>query len=341
MKNEYTKILIVGPAWVGDMVMAQTLFKLLKQRQPNCVIDVLAPNWSRPLLERMPEIRQTLALPIGHRQLQLSQRYKIAKQLRSHHYDHAIVLPNSFKSALIPLWAKIPKRTGWLGEFRWGLLNDVRYLDKNKWPLMIERFMALTITSLENLPVNLPRPSLSVKQADVDKAMAKYHLEVRNKPILALCPGAEFGPAKRWPAHHFAEIATEKINQGWQVWLFGSSNDQNVAAEIQQSTGSACVDLTGKTTLAEAIDLLSLVQMVVSNDSGLMHIAAALDKPLVVMYGSSSPKFTPPLIDRVKILTLNLACSPCFKRECPLVHMKCLRELLPNQVSFAISELIR
>lgn len=351
-----TKILIIGPAWVGDMVMSQALLKRLKADNPDCLIDVLAPGWSGALLERMPEVRRALSMPLGHGQFGLVQRWQLGKSLRAEGYDQAIVLPNSWKSALVPFAARIPQRTGWLGEWRFGLLNDVRYLDKEKLPLMVQRFLALADDKRAGIPDNDKRyhPKLLVTQSSIQIALNKFHLN-KNPPsppfvkggtstvsppfnkgglggIIALCPGAEFGPAKRWPSEHFAAIAKQKLNEGYQVWIFGSAKDQPVAAEIQQLTNNNCVDFTGKTNLGEAVDLLSLATTVVSNDSGLMHIAAALQRPVVVVYGSSSPRFTPPLSDNVKILSLNLSCSPCFKRECPLEHLKCLRDLTPELV---------
>lgn len=334
-KSPY-KILVIGPAWVGDMVMAQTLFKFIKQLEPNAIIDVLAPAWTRALLERMPEVRRGLDLPTEHKKLQLKQRWQIGIQLRADKYDQAIVLPNSWKSALIPFVAKIPKRTGWLGEMRYGLLNDVRYLNKKQLPLMVQRFIALVLDKNATVPDDFQKPALQVVEAS--KAMTKFNLHDRS-PILALCPGAEFGSAKRWPAEYFAEVAMQKLAEGWQVCLFGSHKDQTVTAEIQNLTQHACIDLAGKTTLGEAIDLLSQASLVVSNDSGLMHIAAALKRMLVVVYGSSSPRFTPPLCDQVKILSIDLPCAPCFQRECPLSHLKCLRDLSPSLVLQAIAQL--
>ncbi len=332
------KILIIGPAWVGDMVMAQSLFKLIKQQNPTAIIDVLAPQWSQPLLENMPEVNQALNLPFKHGELNLRSRYRLGKSLRLHHYEQAIILPNSFKSALIPFFANIPQRTGWLKEMRWGLLNDVRYLDKTKLPLMIERFMALGLPADSKIPKPYPWPKLELNPAAVKATLTKFKVDLA-KPILALCPGAEFGAAKRWPESRYAEVALQFIRQNWQVWLFGSGKDQSVAAEIQQATQQQCLDFTGKTSLGEAIHLLSSAQQVVSNDSGLMHIAAALQRPLVVVYGSSSPQFTPPLAEKVKIVSLHLSCSPCFQRECPLQHLNCLRELKANLVLQAIAEL--
>ena len=334
------KILIIGPAWVGDMVMAQALFKLIKQQNPATIIDVLAPAWSRPLLARMPEVRQALVMPLGHRQLQLKLRWQLGKALRAEKYDQAIVLPNSWKSAFVPFAASIPQRTGWLGELRYGLLNDYRHLDKQQVPLMVERFLLLGLPTNSSIPANWQRPQLQLDLSVTKTTLNKFNLNT-DKPVLALCPGAEFGPAKRWPTKHFAVVAQEKIAEGWQIWLFGSAKDQAVAYEIQQNTNNHCIDFTGKTSLGEAIDLISLTKVVVSNDSGLMHIAAALQRPSVVLYGSSTPYFTPPLSDRVKILSLNLACSPCFKRECPLVHLNCLQQLMPVNVLDAIDQLTK
>lgn len=334
------KILVVAPAWVGDMVMAQTLFKVCKQRQPDLVIDVLAPDATRSLLSRMPEVNRAIPLPFKHGQFDFTGRYRLAKSLRQEHYSQAIVLPNSWKSALIPLLAAIPRRTGWRGEMRWGLLNDVRYLDKERWPLMIERFMQLGVEADESLPDAYPWPQLQVEPTEAGDTAAKFNLEITAKPVLALCPGAEYGPAKRWPASHFAEVARAKLAEGWQVWLMGGPKDQPVTAEIQAATAQQCADLAGKTSLLEAVNLLSLAAVVVSNDSGLMHISAALQRPLVVVYGSTDPRFTPPLSRQVKILTLGLACSPCFKRECPLEHLHCLRNLPAAQVLAAMQQLL-
>ena len=334
MKN----ILVVGPAWVGDMVMAQTLFTLLKEKH-ECNIDVIAPNWSKPLLERMPEVRKGFSLPIGHGELKLGERFKVGKSLRTENYDQAILCPNSIKSALIPFWAKIPTRTGWMGEYRYGLLNDIRKLDKELYPLMIQRFMALALPKNEVLKeYEHIRPNLVVDTKNVDHATQKFNLDPKAKPVLALCPGAEFGPAKRWPDEHYAKVANEKIQQGWQVWLFGSPKDKEVSSLINKATQQKCHDLTGETNLAEAIDLLSLADTVISNDSGLMHISAALNRKLVVVYGSSSPKFTPPLNDQKKVLQLGLECSPCFQRQCKFGHLNCLKQLEPNLVLEAMDE---
>lgn len=336
------KILIVGPSWVGDMVMAQSLFKQLKRQNPQVIIDVLAPDWSRALLERMPEVNQGLSMPLTHGQLELKTRYRIGIELRNNGYQQAIILPNSFKSALVPFWAKIPKRTGWNRELRSILLNDSRRLHKTRLPLMAERFLALALPKNAQMPSDWPRPNLEIAYDRLNQVREQYGLQYDQSPILALCPGAEFGPAKRWPPVYYAEVANDFINRGWQVWLFGSPKDSETAAEIQELTEHRSRDLTGRTSLASAIDLLSLANLVISNDSGLMHVAAALQRPQIVVYGSTDPGFTPPLNDKVKILKVGVPCSPCFKRECPLTEhkLKCLTELKPQQVLQAAQELL-
>jgi len=334
-------ILIIGPSWVGDMVMAQTLFVCLKQRHPGCSIDVLAPEWSRPILERMPEVRRALSFPLGHGVLDLGTRWRVAQTLRGE-YDQAILLPNSLKSALVPFFAGIPERTGWRGEMRFGLLNDIRRLDKARYPLMIERFMALAFEPGAELPQPYPRPALRIDAGSRAAALERFGLD-RERPLLALCPGAEFGEAKRWPAEHYAAVAEAKIRDGWQVWLFGSKNDHPVGEAIRAALapglGEATTNLAGETSLAEALDLLSCADAVVSNDSGLMHVAAALGRPLVAVYGSTSPQFTPPLAERVEIVRLGLDCSPCFERTCRYGHYNCLRELAPQAVLDALQRL--
>jgi heptosyltransferase-2 len=334
-------ILIVGPSWVGDMVMAQTLFVCLKQSHPDCQIDVLAPEWSRPILERMPEVRQALSFPVGHGVLDMATRRNVAQNLRGQ-YQQAILLPNSLKSALVPFFAGIPKRTGWRGEMRFGLLNDMRKLDKQRYPLMIERFMALAFEPGAELPKPYPKPSLRIDAESRDAALARFALSV-DRPVLALCPGAEFGESKRWPAEHFAKVAEAKVREGWQVWLFGSKNDHAVGETIRQrlipGLREEALNLAGETSLAEAIDLLSCAEAVVSNDSGLMHVAAALGRPLVSVYGSTSPAFTPPLSAQVEVVRLGLDCSPCFERTCRFGHNNCMRDLEPRSVIEALDRL--
>ncbi|OGT36041.1 MAG: lipopolysaccharide heptosyltransferase II [Gammaproteobacteria bacterium RIFCSPHIGHO2_12_FULL_37_14] len=332
------KILIIGPSWIGDMVMAQSLFKLIKQRHPHTLIDVLASSWTFPLLSRMPQVSRILANPLLHGELKLTIRYQLAKKLQMHQYDQAIVLPNSFKSAFIPWLAGIPKRTGWLGEYRYGLLNDIRYLDKKRHHLMVEQFMQLGLAASEPLPAVYPYPDFYVSTTQQQTILATHQPIWRGQPILALCIGAQFGTSKRWPEAYFAEVANQKMKEGWDIWLFGSEAEKPIAEKIMQLTKNRCENLVGRINLHEAIDLLSLVSGAVTNDSGLMHITAALNKPLIALYGSTSPNFTPPLSASATILKLNLNCQPCFKRECPLEHHRCMQDLLPEQVLAAMTK---
>jgi heptosyltransferase-2 len=332
-------ILIVGPSWVGDMVMAQTLFKLLATRSPGVAIDVLAPAWAEPVLQRMPEVRRSIVMPVGHGKLLLGQRRLIGKQLCAEGYQQAIVLPNSLKSALIPWFARIATRTGWRGEARYVLLNDRRVLDAERYPLMVQRFAALAFDEGAELPAVLPRPALHI-DADNQQRLCHDLGLVAERPMLGLCPGAEFGPSKQWPAEHYASLARYYLERGWQVLLLGSANDQAAASAIRSAIPAElrahCYPAAGRTHLVDAVDLLALCRAVVSNDSGLMHVAAAVDVPLVAIYGSTSPAFTPPLASRVAVVQRELPCRPCFERECPLQHLDCLVKLMPEQVINAL-----
>ena len=326
------KILIVAPSWVGDMVMAQSLFIALKKRQPDCQIDVLAPAWSQGLLERMPQVSQIFEMPLLHGEFGLKKRFDLGKKLRAENYYQAIVLPNSWKSALIPFFACIPKRTGFVGEFRYGLLNDARKLDKSILTMTVQRFVTLGLEKEAELPPKYEFPVLNVTAQQQRAVIEKFELHLAS-PVLVLCAGAEFGSAKRWTESHFAELASQKISEGWACWLIGSQKDQPVTEEINKLTGWRCLDFAGRTNLTQAVDLLSLAHSVVSNDSGLMHVAAALNKKVIALYGSSDPKFTPPLHSQAVCVSLNLPCSPCFKRECPLGHRDCLTKILPTQIA--------
>lgn len=340
------KLLIVGPSWVGDMVMSQSLYQRLKQLHPNAQIDVLAPAWCKPILERMPEVNQAIEMTIGHGAFNLLGRRAIGCGLRDNHYTHAIVLPNSAKSALIPWFANIPKRIGWKGEFRYGLLNDLRP-DKRVFQYMVERYVALAHpkatmradVSLEHCP----RPKLTVNHNAQQTVRQRLGLD-STRPIIGLCPGAEFGPAKRWPDKYYADVAKTLIKKDQQVWLFGSVKDKAVTSAIRNALPkelqNSCFDLAGKTSLIEVVDLLAACHTVVSNDSGLMHVSAAVECNVVAIYGSSSPKYTPPLTDKLAMVHTDIECRPCFKRECPLGHMDCLNSLLPSRVIAALDQFI-
>ena len=329
------KILVVGPSWVGDTVLAQPLFKLLHARHAGLALDVLAPRWTFSLLERMPEVRRAIESPFAHGDLKLGERRRLGRALAREGYDQAIVLPNTFKSALAPYFAGIPIRTGYIGELRHWILSDARKLDRERLPQMAQRYAALGLPRGEPLRQPLPALALRVDDPVRRELLARLGLD-RGRPAAALCPGAEYGPSKRWPARYFGELAQGIAAKGCAVWLIGSRNDRDASAEIEQHSGGVCRNLCGETTLADAIDLLASTSFVVSNDSGLMHVAAAVGRPLIALYGSTSPGFTPPLSPDARILKLDLPCSPCFKRECPLGHFNCMMQLTPDRVLAAI-----
>lgn len=342
------KILVIGPSWVGDMMMSQSLYRTLKAAHPQAQIDVMAPAWCRPLLDRMPEVRQALPMPLGHGALELGERRRLGISLRGEQYQRAFVLPNSFKSALIPFFARIPQRTGWRGEMRYGLLNDLRVLDKAAFPLMVQRYAALgydaqRIRTAADLPQPILWPKLQVSEAEV--AAVKISFTVSdNRPLVGFCPGAEFGPAKRWPHYHYAALAEKLIGEGQQVVLFGSAKDHPAGEQIRQSlTESAqpfCLNLAGKTSLDQAVVMIAACQAVVSNDSGLMHVAAALDKPLVALYGPSSPDFTPPLSHQAKVIRLITGYHKVRKGDAEEGYHQSLIDIQPEQVYQELSQLL-
>lgn len=327
-----TRVLVVGPSWVGDTVLAQPLFMRLHERSPRLELDVLAPPWTAPLVRRMPEVDAVIDNPFRHGELKVFARRRLGIELRERHYDRAIILPNSLKSALPPFFAAIPVRTGYRGELRSGVLNDVRRLDEKRLPLLVERFAGLAEPPGAPLRRPVPRPRLRADALNRSRAIERLALST-DRPVVAFCPGAEYGEAKRWPAEHFAALAGRVLAAGAQVWLFGSAHDKSIGDAIaSRCDAQGIANLCGRTSLADAVDLLSLAAVVVSNDSGLMHVGAALDRPLVALYGSSSPGYTPPLAPQARVLNLELPCSPCFERICPLGHFKCLRDLSPDRV---------
>lgn len=332
-------MLVVGPAWVGDMVMAQSLFMALHARTRDTVVDVLAPEWSLPLLSRMGEVQRGIAQPITHGQLDLASRRELGKVLQPAGYEQAIILPRSLKAALVPFFARIPRRTGYRGEWRYGLINDMRRLEKRVLHQTVQRFVALGLPPESPLPPPVPKPRLRVDHENQARMVRELGLDL-SLPAVAFMPGAEFGPAKRWPGTYYGEIGARLIEQGYQVWLLGSAKDREITEAVKRSTRAPLVDLCGRTRLEDAIDLLGLASAAVTNDSGLMHVAAAVGTPLVAVYGSSTPDYTPPLTDRAVVLYDRLGCSPCFKRTCPKRHTQCLTHIGPDRVWDVLASLL-
>ena len=337
-KHRTQQILVAGPAWVGDMVMAQSLFITLKQRSDAVEIDVLAPAWSNPILARMPEVRDAINLPVNHGEFGLFRRYKLGKSLRKKHYDQALITPRSYKSALVPFFAKAKKRTGYRGELRYGVINDIHSLDKNILKQTVQRYVALALDDDLTQAPGIPYPKLTVDENNLQRLLTELELNLE-KPVIALLPGAEYGEAKRWPVEYYAQLANKLCHKGLQVWILGSKKDYEAAAIISER--NAAVNLCGKTRLEDSIDLLSVCKSAVTNDSGLMHIAAAVEIPIVALYGSSTPGYTPPLTDQAKIHYLALECSPCFKRECPLGHTNCLKNITVDDVFDSLNKICK
>ena len=334
MNNQQQRILVVGPAWVGDMAMAQSLFITLKQRNPEAMIDVLAPAWSLPLLSRMPEVNEAIALPVSHGELALARRYKAGRQLRRKGYSHAIVIPRSFKSALVPFFASIPRRSGYRGEMRYGLINDMRVLDKEVLTQTVQRQVALGLPANAEQPPTIPYPNLKIDGENQQRLLTELDLNLE-KPIIGMMPGAEYGPAKQWPVSKYKELAEKLVRNGNQVWIFGSRKEHELGASI--SSGNAAVaNLCGATQLEDVVDLIALCSSVVSNDSGLMHVACATGRRVIAIYGSSSPTYTPPLSKNAEVIYRYLECSPCFKRTCPLGHTSCLTGIEVETILAAI-----
>lgn len=343
------KILVIGPSWVGDMMMSQSLYRTLKAEYPEAEIDVMAPNWCRPLLERMPEVHDAIPMPLGHGSLGLAERYRLGHQLREREYDRAYVLPNSFKSALIPFFARIPLRIGWKGEMRYGLLNDLRPLDKSAFPRMVERYVALAypatrVRRASDLPQPLCYPALQVREEEIAETAAAFNL-TDHRPVIGFCPGAEFGPAKRWPHYHYAVLAQRLITQGYQIALFGSAKDHSAGEDIRQALAEEsreyCLNLAGHTALDQAVTLIAACQAIVSNDSGLMHVAAALDKPLVALYGPSSPDFTPPLSPHAQVIRLISGYHKVRRGKGETGYHQSLIDITPDRVEQTLLALLR
>lgn len=309
------RILVVAPNWIGDALMAQPLLARLREKVPGTELDVIAPEWVAAVARRMPEVHEVISVPLRHGALQLRERWTLGRVLRERRYDRAIVLPNSWKSALVPFFAGIPVRSGYVGESRYGLLNLVY---KSEAAPMRLHYARLAEAPGADPAQPLLQPRLLADPAAVAAATQRYGIR---GPYAVLCPGAEYGPAKRWP--YFGELA-QRLDI--EVVLLGSAKDAEAAHGIPGR------NLIGKTTLDEAIDLVAGAAYVVSNDSGLMHVAAALERPQVALFGSSSPRHTPPQSPAARVLWLGIECSPCFQRECPLGHFRCMRDIPVQRV---------
>lgn len=329
------RLLVISPNWIGDAVIAQPLLQLLKKRNPASPIDVLAPSWVAPVWRAMQEVDTVLEAPFVHGALQLRERWSFARRLRLRNYAEAYVLPNTFKFALIPWLAGIPRRIGYRGEMRYGLLNVIHRNMRTAPRPMVSFYAALADAPapVAPAPSALPRPALAVADEQAAEAAAQLGLALGSGPLVVFAPGAEFGPAKRWPAGHFARLARiiRDAHPAAQILLLGSGKDRAVCEEIS-AVVPELQNLAGVTTLNQAIALIAKADAVVSNDSGLMNIASALNRPIVAMYGPTDSNNTPPFSDVAKALSLHLDCAPCRQRECPLGHHHCMQNMPAEMV---------
>jgi heptosyltransferase-2 len=339
-------ILIIAPNWIGDAVTSQPLLANLKALYPNSKIDVLASNWVAPIYRACTEVREVIEANFEHKKLQWGLRKQLGKQIEAKNYQACFVLPNSLKSALIPWLANIPFRIGYRGELRFGLINlALDNPSKINRPPMVEHYLALSqLLNDDALSFSKTAPKLNVSPAAKSSVENKLQsADINRDLIYVICPGAEYGPTKRWPTAYFALLADKLLeqNKNSQIILLGSKSDHALAQEITSQAKQAgnIHNWCGNTSLDEAIALIGMSKAVVSNDSGLMHVAAALQTAQVAIFGSSDPAHTPPLSDKAKIIWLNLPCSPCHKRACPLGHLKCLKDILPEQVLATLNTL--
>ena len=327
---------MIGPAWVGDMVMAQALYKALSAHSNSADIHVVAPAWSRPLLKRMPEITQVHALDISHGELGLKKRFQLARRLRSESFARAMILPRSYKSALIPVFAGIPERIGELGESRYGLINHILESNKNKQIPTVCNYLKYAHVNADIAQVKSDyAPTLLVDTENQTKLLEQYQISL-SQPLVACMVGAEYGPSKQWPVEHFADLINMLQDQGLSICILGSQKDADTGLAIEKLCRHEVINLCGKTSLLDVIDVLASCSVAVSNDSGLMHIAAAVDVPVISMYGATTPSYTPPLHKKAKAFYVKLECSPCWQRTCKYQHYRCLRDIVPQDVFNAV-----
>ena len=327
------RTLVISPNWIGDAVMAQPLLQMLRRQHPERPIDILAPPAVAPVWRAMKEVDSVLETPFRHGPLQLGERWKYGRLLKTKGYADAYVLPNTLKYALIPLFAGIEKRVGYKGEMRFGLINRMHRDDTPPRP-MVPFYAALAAAPDAPLRADVPRPSLHVDSSVIDVLFARLGI-ARARPLVVFAPGAEFGAAKRWPARNFAALAQAIMAQhsGAQIGLLGSPKDKPACDEIIALTGTDGVfNLAGVTRLDEAIALLAGASAVVANDSGLLHIASGLNRPVIALYGPTDPDHAPPFSDMAASMSLRLPCSPCKQRQCPLGHHDCMQKMAPELV---------
>jgi heptosyltransferase II len=325
-------ILMVPYMWIGDFVRCHSVVRLLNARFPDRPVDVLTTAMVAPLLDYMPGVRKGIVFDLPRKRLALSLHRALATRLRAEGYGDALIMPRTWKSALAPALAGIPVRTGFVGEMRFGLINDLRSGEK-ALPRMVDRCAALALPKHAALPADWPHPQLVVPREEVSRWRERMAL-TEPRPVAVVAPGA-VGPSKRWPA--YAELARQLGEQGFSVWVIGGPQEKALAAEIGAPSPSRCRDLTGP-DLRNAILALAAADVAISNDSGLLHVAAALGTPSIGIFGPTSPWHWAPLNPLAAVIepTTDVPCRPCHKPTCRFGHHRCMRDISATQVAAAV-----
>ncbi len=327
--GDRSPILIVPYMWIGDFVRCHSVVRVLKACFPNRPIDMLATTLCSPLADYMPGLRQAIVADLPRGRLALGQQAALARRLRKEGYGSALVMPRTWKAALAPFFAGIPERTGFAGELRFILLNDLRFGEK-KLPRMIDQCAALALPGNADLPATWPEPQLRVSPSAVAAWRGAQGLGAGGRPVVALAPGA-VGPSKRWPKEAYAGLARRFLAEGLAVWILGGPGEKSLAEEIVESTEAR--DLTGP-DLRNAILASAAASVVVSNDSGLLHVAAAMNTPSIGIFGPTSPWHWAPLNPLAATMEpqVDLDCRPCHKPVCRFGHHRCMTAISPEEV---------
>jgi lipopolysaccharide heptosyltransferase II len=334
-KGRGSPILVVPYMWIGDFVRCHSVVKLLNARFPDRPVDVLSTSLCAPLTDYMPGLRRAIVVDLPRSRIAVKDQLALAQRLKRENYGNALIMPRTWKSALAPFLAAIPERTGFVGEMRFGLLNDLRRGER-RLPRMVDRCAALALPPQAELPPAWPLPELKVARAEIESWRREHGLAFDSRPVVVLAPGA-VGPSKRWPANAYAALARHLIAEEFAVWVVGGPEEKTLAAEIIGETTAR--DLTGH-DLRNAILALAAAAVAVSNDSGLLHVAAGLGTPAIGIFGPTSPWHWAPLNPLAATIESKskVECRPCHKPVCRLGHHRCMRDIPPDQVLAAVRQ---
>ena len=333
--HKSSPILVVPYMWIGDFVRCHSVIKLLNARFPNRPVDVLSTTLCAPLTDYMPGLRRAIVVDLPRSRIALKDQRALAQRLKRENYGSALIMPRTWKSAMAPFFAGIPERTGFVGEMRFALLNDLRYGER-RLPRMVDRCAALALPPAAELPPEWPMPELKVGHAEIESWRRERGLAFDARPVIALAPGA-VGSSKRWPASAYAALTRRLTAEGFGVWVVGGPEEKSLAAEIIGDTTAR--DLTGH-DLRNAILALAAASVAVSNDSGLLHVAAALGTPAIGIFGPTSPWHWAPLnpLSATIETKSKVECRPCHKPVCRLAHHRCMRDIPPEDVLAAVRQ---